>query len=191
MAQSYQLQSFEFEDDASRCTDVSDVSYLKPGLSTPPLGTTARKPHMFDDIRGYKPVDNTTDELPKRQTRPRPRRATFLRWWMPEIIASFLSITSLLSIVIVLIVYEGRGIDDLNLPNWLTLNGLVATLSTFNRVCLMIPVSSALSQEAWLWFSKASQDPKVSSRLRDLERSDHASRGVWGSIVLLGIPSKR
>ncbi|KIV83869.1 hypothetical protein PV11_05858 [Exophiala sideris] len=191
MAQSYQLHSFEFEDSASRNTDVSDVSYSKPGMSTPSLSTTARKPHMFSKIRGYKPVDNTTEELPKRPTRPKSRRTTFLRWWMPEIIASFLSIISLLSIVIVLIVYEGKGIDDLNLPNWLTLNGLVATLSTFNRVCLMIPVSSALSQEAWLWFSKAAQDPKVSSRLRDLERSDRASRGVWGSMVLLGVPSKR
>lgn len=188
MGQSYQLRPFE--DDPTKTTGLSEVSDIKPGSSTLSVDTTAVSPPTYSNSRGYTPIDNPTNQLPRRPAR-RSRGKTFLRWWMPEIVASLFSIASLLSIVIVLKVYEGRSINHLNLPNWLTLNGLVATISTFNRVCLMLPVGSALSQEAWLWFSRASQDSKVSSRLRDLERSDRASRGVWGSILLLSAHPRR
>jgi thiosulfate reductase cytochrome b subunit len=118
------------------------------------------------------------------QDRQPPRSNSFLRWWAAEIAASMLSIASLLSVMIVLRKYEGRSINDLGLPSWLTLNGIVATISTINRVCLMLPVGSAISQEAWLWFSGAGQTGKYSCRLQDLEKSDAASRGASGSLML-------
>lgn len=109
----------------------------------------------------------------------------FLRWWIPEIFSSFLSVAALLSLVLVLRHYDSRGINQLNLPYSLTLNGIVAAISTVNRVALMVPVGSAMSQEAWLWFSMAKQSKVVRSQLRDLEISDAASRGAWGSLVFL------
>lgn len=113
------------------------------------------------------------------------RVTSLFQWWLPEIVASALSVASLLSMVILLRKYKGRGIDHLDLPSWLTLNGIIALLSTLNRVCLMLPVGAAMSQEAWLWFSTPGQTERCNSRLRDLELTDAASRGAWGSLVLL------
>lgn len=105
-------------------------------------------------------------------------------WW-PELLASSLSIIALVAIVIVLRVYNGRSIDNLNLPRYLTLNGLIALIATFDRMFLVIPIGSALSQEAWLWFAKNEGKMFPKSRLRDLNRSDSASRGAWGSLLFL------
>ena len=46
----------------------------------------------------------------------------------------------------------------------------------------MVPVGSAISQEVWLWLSKAQKDSGV---LQNLESSDAASRGSWGSLIFL------
>ena len=108
-----------------------------------------------------------------------------LRSWMLELLASLFSIAALLTIVIVLRIYSGSNIEDLNLPRSLTLNGLIAAIATFDRVFLVIPVSSALSQEAWIWFAKNDRLAHPRSRLRDLDRSDAASRGAWGSFIFV------
>jgi hypothetical protein len=76
-------------------------------------------------------------------------------------------------------------LDGLVLPKGLTLNGLVALISTVNRVALVGPVESAISQEAWRWFSPNTQRSRVRSRLEDLEISDSASRGTVGSFIFL------
>ena len=123
--------------------------------------------------------------------RPQPHATFFFRWWLPELFASILSIASLLALVIVLRAYDGRGINDLNLPASLTLNGIVAAISTFNRVCLMVPVSAAISQEVWLWFSIAEHQKATHSRLGDLDLSDGASRGAWGSLLFLCFSRRR
>lgn len=106
----------------------------------------------------------------------------FFQWWLPEIFASMLSVVSLLFLVVLLRHYEGRGIHDLNLPSSLTLNGLVAILSTLIRVSIMVPIGSAISQEVWLWLLKSRKD---CGRLQNLEFSDAASRGAWGSLIFL------
>ena len=48
-----------------------------------------------------------------------------------------------------LLVYHdnGKGVQDVDLPTSLTLNGVIALLSTLVRAALMISMSSALSQE--------------------------------------------
>jgi hypothetical protein len=121
----------------------------------------------------------------------KPARSSFLRWWFLEILASILSVASLLTIVIVLHRYDGLGLNDLNLPNSLTLNGIIAALATVNRVALMVPVGSAMSQEVWLWFSSAAHEDTCHSRLLDLNISDAASRGAWGSLMFLFVARRR
>lgn len=101
--------------------------------------------------------------------------------WLPEILASVLSAGILVAMALALAHYNGRALNDIDLPVGLTLNGLIAILSTLARVCIMVPTASVLSQEAWLWFS----DPKQPRRLRDLEKSEGAARGVLGSLVFL------
>ena len=102
-----------------------------------------------------------------------------LRWWLPELFASSLAFASLVSIVAVLRAYRGRDIQDVQLPRYLTLNGLIAILATISRAALMVPVGSVMSQECWLWLSNSR------GLLVDIEHFDVASRGVWGSVQLL------
>lgn len=110
-----------------------------------------------------------------------PQRSTLsdLRWWLPELFASSLAFASLVSIVAVLRAYRGRDIQDVQLPRYLTLNGLVAILATISRAALMVPVGSVMSQECWLWLSNSR------GLLLDIEYFDGASRGAWGSVQLL------
>jgi hypothetical protein len=108
-----------------------------------------------------------------------------LRSWITEIIALFLAVCALLSIVSVLRVYQGKPIDDLDLPSALTLNGLLALLGTILRAVLAVPLGSVLAQEAWLWLASNAKRQIPRSRLRDLVASDSASRGEWGSFLLL------
>ena len=104
---------------------------------------------------------------------------------MPEILATLLSTVTLISIIVVLHRYEHRALQDLDLPSGLTLNGLIALLSTILRVTLMVPVGSALSQELWLWLRQRSRDSNPRRELQDLEISDAASRGAWESLLFL------
>ena len=110
------------------------------------------------------------------------RRRKVFQCWLPELFASLLSVASFVSLIAVLRHYQGRGIHDLHLPSSLTLNGLVAILSTLIRVSLMVPIGSAISQEVWLWLSKPQNNR---GQLQNLEFSDAASRGSWGSLIFL------
>ena len=110
---------------------------------------------------------------------------TGLCWWLPEICASLLSIVSFIGLVVLAKHYEGKGVQDVNLPAPLTLNGLIALLSTLIRAALMVPVGSALSQEAWVWLSRVGKSQKGHAQLLDLEMSDAASRGAWGGFLFL------
>ena len=105
-----------------------------------------------------------------------------LIWWWPELLAALVAIVALLAIAFVAHHYRGQGIQAVALPSGLSINGLIALLSTVARAALLIPVASVLSQEAWLWLSEMRKNP---TQLRDLEVSDDASRGAWGSLLLL------
>lgn len=180
--------------------DSSDRVFLRQGFpatacNPPPFQHTFSVPRTPVSCTS---IDNDETALidpsdPAAAPGPRPQShgSSFFLWWLPELFASVLSIASLLALVIVLRAYDGRGITDLNLPASLTLNGIVAAISTFNRVCLMVPVGAALSQEAWLWFSAARHQEGSHSRLGDLDLSDGASRGAWGSVVLLCFSRRR
>lgn len=124
-------------------------------------------------------------------TSPKPRFRLNIRSWIPELVASFFAVVSLLAIVIVLRVYNGRALGDLKLPKYLTLNGLIAAIATLERVFLVVPVGSALSQEAWLWLVNNEQESVTRSRLRDLSLSDAASRGAWGSLIAIPHSGRR
>lgn len=49
----------------------------------------------------------------------------------------------------------------------------------------MFPVSGAISQAMWIWFSNKKKNGSSNSQLGDVEIFDGASRGAWGSILLL------
>ncbi len=109
----------------------------------------------------------------------------WFRWWLPEILASILSVIAMGSLIILLTVYDRRGLKDIDLPGSLTLNGLIALISELARVALMVPVGSAVSQEVWLWLSRMRTGSIRRGQVQDLDISDAASRGAWGSFMFL------
>ena len=113
------------------------------------------------------------------------RTRSITLWWIPEISALLLSIAALLAIATVLKIYDGRALTDLNMPRYLTLNGIIAAIATFDRIFLTVPVGSAISQEAWLWFARNNEKTSPRSQLQDLGLSDQASRGAWGSFIFI------
>ena len=138
------------------------------------LANTASASHMADDD-----VKDENDLTIFNLSRPLGLRS--VRWWLMEILASIVSVISFLGIVVVVIHYRGPGIENTHLPLQLTLNGMVAILSTICRVALMIPVASVISQEVWTWLYKSDEKSFNHRQLRDLEISDEASRSAWGS----------
>ncbi|RDW82538.1 hypothetical protein BP6252_03650 [Coleophoma cylindrospora] len=128
------------------------------------------------------------DENAPRSRGPR-ASSTFLQkslscsnWWLYELLAMFLSVASLITVIALLMHYNGKPTQQ-----WaygITLNGVVAALATVTRTALMIPTATALSQSKWLWFTSDKNliGPK---RLQDLETFDSASRGSLGSFRLL------
>ncbi|KAF2877161.1 hypothetical protein BDV95DRAFT_140700 [Massariosphaeria phaeospora] len=98
--------------------------------------------------------------------------------WLIEIISWLLSAACMAGILAVLVVYK-----DKRIPNWplgLTLNAYISVLSRIASAALLLPVSEALGQLKWSWFQGSS-----SKKMWDFELFDNASRGPWGSLLLL------
>jgi hypothetical protein len=156
----------------------------RPVASSNPRDSTelSHQPLVSNGDRTDLPNDKTTEPT-------KGKAATYLAvlaWWKPELFASFLSIASFVSIVVVLRIYDGVALTELNLPRSLTLNSVIAALATVNRACLMTPVCSALFQQMWLYLAKESKEQRLPRcQLRDLELYADASTGAWGSLVFL------
>uniref|UniRef100_A0A093USJ1 Uncharacterized protein n=1 Tax=Talaromyces marneffei PM1 TaxID=1077442 RepID=A0A093USJ1_TALMA len=99
------------------------------------------------------------------------------RGWSLEYISCFISATAFVSIVVVL-----HQFDQHKIPSWplgITLNNLLAFLTAIGQSTFVFPVVQGLSQMKWTWFMGKNRP------LEDFERFDNASRGAWGSIMLL------
>ncbi|KUL86985.1 hypothetical protein ZTR_05720 [Talaromyces verruculosus] len=99
------------------------------------------------------------------------------RGWTLEYISCFISAATFISIAIVL-----RQFDQHKVPSWplgITLNTLLAFLTAICQSTFVFPVVQGLSQMKWTWFMGKNRP------LEDFERFDSASRGAWGSIMLL------
>ena len=99
----------------------------------------------------------------------------FTNWWLWEILAVLLSLSSFSALVIVLLVYDGRAVPQLRI----SLNAIVSILGTISKTSMMFSITATLSQFKWLLFSGKSR------QLKDLQLYDDASRGPLGSSALL------
>lgn len=125
---------------------------------------------------------------------PRKRRST-LNAWSWEIVLLIFAAGLLASVFVALGQQDGKpsqgwalpkNFESLNLalPRNLSLNTLVAILSTFLRASMVATAASIISQGKWVWY----WDKTVPARpLRNLQHFEDASRGIWGSIKLLPI----
>jgi hypothetical protein len=99
------------------------------------------------------------------------------RGWFIEILSCIMSLAALIAIIIVLKEY-----DQKTMPSWplgITLNTLLAFLTAVSQAGFVNPVFQGLSQMKWNWFVDKDRP------LADFEKFDNASRGSWGSFLLV------
>jgi hypothetical protein len=101
-----------------------------------------------------------------------------IKRWLIEIISWAFSAACMAGIAIVLFIYRNKR--NPNLPLGITLNAYISVLAKFASAGLLLPVSEALGQLKWSWFNRSS-----SKKMWDFEIFDSASRGPWGSLLLL------
>lgn len=97
--------------------------------------------------------------------------------WTWEIVALLLAVGAVASIIALLARYDGRP-----LPSWpyeITLNALIAVLTTIANASMTVPLSSGLGQLKWERMKKGY------APLADMEVLDEASRGAWGAVNML------
>ncbi|KAL3455907.1 hypothetical protein BJX64DRAFT_53600 [Aspergillus heterothallicus] len=97
--------------------------------------------------------------------------------WLLELITSFLALGLLIGIAIIFWYMDNKPLDA-----WtgrVSLNATISILTTACTTALMYGVSAFIAQSKWLHFRTGSR------KLSDFETFDGASRGVWGSILLL------
>lgn len=97
--------------------------------------------------------------------------------WLLESISSILALFLLIGIAIIF-----WYMDNKPLSAWrggISLNATVSILTTACTTALMHGVSAFIGQSKWLHFRNGPR------KLTDFETFDGASRGVWGSILLL------
>ncbi|KAF2449614.1 hypothetical protein P171DRAFT_379677 [Karstenula rhodostoma CBS 690.94] len=98
--------------------------------------------------------------------------------WLLEIISWLLSALCMSAIIITLFFLQGKPLPQ-HWPMNITLNAYIAVLSRVASASLMLPVSEAVGQLKWSWFQGRSK------KMWDFELFDNASRGPWGSLMLL------
>ncbi|CAD0107874.1 unnamed protein product [Aureobasidium uvarum] len=109
-----------------------------------------------------------------------PYRETGRLTWSFELVAAVFSVACFIGLIILLAVSRGKE-QRYWFGGHITLNGLVALITTITRASVMVSVAASLSQLKWNRFaSNTSLHP-----LDDLSRYDSASRGPWGSLNLL------
>ncbi|KAI9776888.1 MAG: hypothetical protein M1839_009336 [Geoglossum umbratile] len=169
---------------------VSSAVHIQPPTDRP----KARPPLESQNLQLAEPVsdgsrdvrslassahrDTATAQGPQLQTSRafRRRRGIALTRWNWEISSLLVAIALLISIFATLAKYNGE-----KQPAWrydINLNSLIAVLSTVLRAMVVVIVTEVISQLKWAWY-------QLPRRLRDLDMFDQASRGPWGSILLL------
>ncbi|KAK5739083.1 hypothetical protein LTR17_005603 [Elasticomyces elasticus] len=103
-------------------------------------------------------------------------RRIMLDSWAPEIIAITFSTACIVAIAAVLKFYEGKSTP--RLPYGITLNAVISILATASRSLLIFTVAAAIGQSKWCWYRRE-------RGVNDIQSFDEASRGPWGSVMLL------
>lgn len=104
-------------------------------------------------------------------------KATISWWWWWEIGGALLSIVCVGLILVVLFEANDRALAAW--PLWIQPNSLIAVFTTVGKSGMMVPIASCISQLKWRHFELRA------NRLSHLQLLDEASRGPWGSLMLL------
>ncbi|RAK74076.1 DUF3176 domain-containing protein [Aspergillus fijiensis CBS 313.89] len=97
--------------------------------------------------------------------------------WIYESIAVCLSIACLIAIACILLIYNKQLTP--HLPSGVKLNTVVSILASVAKSALIFAVGQCIGQLRWITLRKARK------RLASVQLYDNASRGPWGSILIL------
>ncbi|USP76811.1 hypothetical protein yc1106_04085 [Curvularia clavata] len=114
-----------------------------------------------------------------REHEPKRSRRLHFRDWYWEIVAAVFSLACVIAIIVLLKTYQEKSLSRWRFYHDITLNTLVALLSTLSRTALIVPVASCISQLKWVHLMSSPRP------LRDFQILDEASRGPWGSLTLI------
>jgi hypothetical protein len=103
--------------------------------------------------------------------------------WTAETCSCIFALLSLAGLIATLHAHQDRP-----LPQWpqlVNINSIVSLFSMLIRAGVGVVLAEGISQSKWQWFRKV-------RKLSDMERFDSASRGAWGSVLLIfGLRIKR
>jgi len=117
----------------------------------------------------------TTDGNGGRGTDRRKGIAGWPWWW--EIASISLSIICLIVLLILLLWSNGMSLAAWRLP--IQPNSLISVLTTVSKTAMMVAIAGCLNQLKWRHFMTAADS------MRSLQLFDDASRGPWGSAMLI------
>ncbi|KAF4888369.1 hypothetical protein CGCF415_v009030 [Colletotrichum fructicola] len=110
----------------------------------------------INNDHGLEPQESGSSSHEPKGAGAEPRRSTrslsILKDWWQEILWCIISLIAFAALVLVL-----KEFNQKPLPRWpsgITLNTIIAALSTIARTAFLIPVSEGLSQSKWAWFKK-------------------------------------
>jgi hypothetical protein len=109
-------------------------------------------------------------------------------WWAWEILAGIVSLVAVGALMFVLVATDGQQQRLLQIGSLqVSLNTVVAAISTVLRTSLIVTVAGPLNQSAWNWFaSPLSAHTTTHPRpLRDLDTFGNAAANSWSSMKLL------
>lgn len=104
-------------------------------------------------------------------------------WWAWEILAGLFGTLCLLAIIVVLVMYDRHPQPELR---WgITLNAIVALITTAMKGALLTPLMEGMSQFKWIAFAERERP------LMDFNVYDGASRGGLNALMLFWHLRKR
>jgi Protein of unknown function (DUF3176) len=109
------------------------------------------------------------------------RQLNVFKLWWTEIAALCVAICAFGGIFALIYTYR----EPKPQPSWpsqITLNTVISILSVILKTGIVVATAEALSQQKWVWFRRE-------RHLIDIPIFDQATRGPWGSLVLLLHPS--
>ena len=75
--------------------------------------------------------------------------------WMLEVLALTCNLGAFASIIIVLVIYNGKSSPQL--PAGVTFNAIISTLATLTKSTLILAIAATLGQHRWIWL-RSSKD---------------------------------
>lgn len=161
--------------------EKTPISGLHPGLGI--MNGPPKPPSI--EISG--PIEEDVEDIPNIAERIEKRlyqysiSGNIIKRWLFELISWTFSAVCMAAVIGVLITYKDDPLSNWSLADktGLTLNAYISILSKMAGAALILPVSEALGQLKWSWFQQNSK------QMWDFEIFDNASRGPWGSLLLL------